>query len=226
MADVALLIHGGDRGHWLWEYYLHWFNKYWVDIERIEPIILYETKAPPATSLRKMATGVVPWGQGLIESLDKLEHKYIIYVHEDYFLTATPDFTLLYLIEKAMDRHSLNLVKMCGWWTGWDDPKNTHSKSNIVVNGEPLYLYNNNCDYLTSHQPSMWNRKFLRSTLQPQWTPWEHELKGSRKLKQRNIPIHAYRGEWPMPIAECATKDKPRKNTEKFFNILDKGEPK
>ena len=48
-----------------------------------------------------------------------------------------------------------------------------------------LYKFNNKSPYLISHQPSIINKDFLIKTLEPNESPWENEIKGTKRLKNK-----------------------------------------
>jgi len=116
---------------------------------------------------------------------------------------------------------NLNLLKCCGDWAGYIDEKTPKIDTGIMIDGlnEPLWLYNNDSQYLISHQTSIWSREFLTSTIRRGWSPWEHELQGTDFLRKINVPLHAYRGPCPFEYDETIQGGNVRPNCDKYFEV-------
>lgn len=219
---IAYLIHSGDKGRWIWPTWEHYFTKHWEPQDFIHPIFLGETDIPSCSEeVMTMLTGDVPYGRGLMEALQELaQYKYIILTHEDYFITGPVQWEVLREIEKVMDQNALSLVKCCGDWSGHISVEFPMVQCDLLVNGQRLWIYDKRSLYTTSHQPSVWNREFLLSTLQPHFSPWQHEMEGSDLIAKRSdVKIMSYRGEQPIPYAETVTAGKVRSGAERFFQI-------
>lgn len=218
---ITYIIHSGDKGAWIWPFWIKYFMQHWDFTQHVmRPLFLGETMTPDFTGTDCWLTGPVPYGEGLMRALEQIQDDYVVLTHEDYFLTGKIKYDLLAEIVALMSTHGLHLVKTCGWWSGWttDDAPMVESAITIPSTGERLWLYNPQSPYLTSHQPSIWRRDFLLSTLQPHWGPWQHELEGSDLLRQRGgFNIYSYRGEQPIPYAETVTAGKARAGAEHYF---------
>lgn len=216
---ITYLIQSGDRGEWVWPTWRYYFTKYWKDQGIITPLFIGET-VHPMLGIVMMATttGAVPWGQGMLDVLNKLDSKYVVLTHEDYFINGPIDYNLLETIEHTMDAYNLDIVKLCGEWAGWTSDVNPMIESKIIVNGQPLMHYPNTREYSISHQMSMWNREFLLSTIKPTFTPWAHEMTGSKEIaKKNNSLIYAYIGKPPIPYVETCTEGAVRHGAEIYF---------
>jgi hypothetical protein len=217
---ITYIIHSGDKGAWIWPTWERWFLKYWQAQDFITPLFLGETSTPSTIGIEKMITGPVPYGEGLINALQKIQTRYVILTHEDYFITGLIQWEVLREIEQVMDQNSLSLVKCCGNWSGHISEEYPMQQIDLIVNGQRLWLYNNRSKYTLSHQPSVWNKNFLLSTLQPHWSPWQHELDGSDLIQSRSdVKILSYRGEQPIPYAETVSAGKIREGAERFFEV-------
>jgi len=215
---ILYLIHSGDKGKWIWPTWEYWFRRYWDKQAFIDWLFLGETIVPPFENV--MTTGEVPYGQGLIEALGKLtKYRYVILTHEDYFITGEIQYAVLQEIEQVMDANALSLVKCCGWWSGHVSEEFPMKETELLVNNQKLWLYDNRSMYTLSHQPSVWNREFLLSTICQHYSPWAHELEGSDLVASRaDAKIYSYRGEQPIPYAETVSAGKIREGAERFFN--------
>ena len=212
---VLNLIHSGDKSHKVWDYWYHYFKKYYT-CNSIDTIFLTETLTKNYENVKFVHTGNVNWSNGLIEFLSDCEYDYIIYQHEDYFLTEkTNDEKLNHLIKIIID-NNYKLLKCCGHWSGF---MTENAPMKLVNEKENIWLYNNKSPYLISHQTSIWEKDFLLSTLKRDESPWQHELAGTQRLKQRNVKLYTYRGKCPLEYAETIVHGTIRKGFERFFDI-------
>ena len=217
MKDAQLLVHSGDKSERIWDYWYYYWKKYWTCKDFIDTVFLSEIKSKDFEGVKFAHTGNIKWADGLIYYLESIRDvKWIIYQHEDYFLTKETDHNTAKVLIKICQDNELNLLKCCGWWGGYID-ENAPMVENDMGGG--MWSYHNNSPYLISHQTSIWDREFLLSTLRFGETPWEHELSGTARLRQRNIPLHVYRGCSPFEYAETIVHGNVRDNCEKYFEI-------
>jgi hypothetical protein len=211
---MVALIHSGDKNSWVWKYWKYYYAKYW-DF-RIPTVFLSEEKDLNWDQVINIKSGTGPWATTLLNSLDKIHTEYIIYMHEDVFLTNHIEYNTLIELYKLMKTNDLQLIKCSGHDAGWREAENNLPKTDMKVNEEPIYLYPNHIDYLVSHQISIWNKEFFKSTLKCGESPWQHELEGTKRLRARNISIHAFCSEEnepnsrPIPHIEAVRAGKPR----------------
>lgn len=222
--DCITLVHSGDRNNHLWEYWKYYFDMYW-DFSRMNVIFLSENKTIDYNKVITKTTGNVSWSKGLKTELNNINSKYIIYMHEDYFLTAKVDFDVLEEILTHMRKRNIKLVKCCGKTGGYSSAYSDFKPTDMKVGDKYLQKYSNKTDYLISHQPSIWNKKFFNSTLKWEESPWSHEINGTIRLRRRNIPVYVYSSNedepntYPIPYKEVYGKGKIRKKCQKYFEI-------
>jgi hypothetical protein len=250
VTDLVLLCHSGDKNAWVWPYWFYYWRKNFADNGRVDTVFLGEsitpTEAPVSLKeeyccgpdMTHMKTGKdVRWGIGLAKALQKLTCGHVLYFHEDYFIDRPCDFDKLISIVNWMIYNHSAMVKCCGGWAGdpdWQAP-DAFSVTPFELapacpagieppplwKPEPMYIYNNAHGYTVSHQATIWNREFLISTLLPDYSPWDHEILGSLELSKRNIPLHVYRGEPPVPYSETVNRGKKRPGSEYLFSYVD-----
>jgi len=218
---ACLLVHSGDRGKWLWPFWHRWYAQNWNCGDVLDTVFLSETEDFDITDSRIITdkTGRAPWGSGLIHYLKRCPYKYVMYHHEDYFIDRQCQPDIVKRIITVMEQAKLNLVKCCGYWAG--DPDWERSDRSTILNypvGDfPIVQYPQKHAYLISHQSSIWNKEFLLSTIQPQYTPWCHELEGTDALRSLDIPVHIYPGPPPVPYSETVQSGKIRRGAEYLF---------
>lgn len=216
MTETIYLIHSGDKSSFMWDVWYHyWKQNYTCDYDTI---FLSENKTMDFPGVEFKHTGDVPWADGLINYLENIDAKYIIYTHEDYFLNEPTNAKVMNELIQVMKTNNMKLLKCCGLWAGcpeWED-KDALIKTNLYDN---LWKYANKNSYLISHQTAIWEKEFLYTTLKPGEDPWGHELMGTGRLRARNIPIYAYRGKNPFESAETMERGKVRSGCEKYFEI-------
>lgn len=216
MTDTIFLIHSGDQSEHVWDYWYYYWKKYYTCTE-IDTIFLCEDIAKNYPGVKFYHTGLVPWADGLIDFLSTINSKYVIYQHEDYFLTEKTNEQLLYKLINICNKYNFNLLKCCGWWSGFMTDEAPFKEAYEF--GENIWLYNNESPYLVSHQTTIWKREFLISTLRRGETPWQHELTGTARLRNRNVPLYAYRAKTPLEYAETMVHGNIREGFNKFFEI-------
>lgn len=184
MANRILwLVHAGDQSKWVWPYYSRHFVRYWPDPEHEAMDCIWLSEEEPWDCLgmfESKLTGRVPWGTGLIRFLRKDTHRYIVYNHEDYFLRQPVDVACLKNVAKVMGNYRLDVVH----WLGEVGEKRTRRyavKQTLIGRSKGLDLRWWNWDnwLMNNHQPAMWRREYLLSTIKSgYWGPWQHEDHG------------------------------------------------
>lgn len=222
MSEIALVVQCGDMGvKWI-PYFLHYYNKNWNCDDFIDTLFLFENEVPEIKTHNKNVytsqMGKVKWGQGMIDFLRKINYKYILLFHEDYFITGKQDKRLLKKLIKIMNRENMNLLKICGDWSGNTATEKKHIGE--LSNNENVFEYSRDGLYITSHQPSIWKVEYLLKTIKPEYNPWKHEMDGHGVAKDLRLPVHTYMGIAPIPFAECVTAKKIRPGCESFFEVM------
>ena len=217
MTDTIYLIHSGDKSSYMWPVWYYHYKKYYTC--EYDTIFLSENKSMDFPGVKFQHTGDVPWADGLMTYLEKITAKYIIYTHEDYFLTEPTNCKVLKDLIKLMDENDMRLLKCCGHWAGspeWHENTGQFIETNLYEN---VWRYANKNQYLISHQTSIWSRDLLYTTLKIGEDPWGHELMGTDRLRARNLPIYAYRGKSPLESAETMVSGEIREGCEHYFVI-------
>jgi hypothetical protein len=218
------LIHTGDKNAWVWKYWWYYYDKWW-NSKIIPTVFLSEELKVDLPGVSSITTGKISWSEGLVNFLKEEKDEYILYWHEDHFPLGKIDFDILLEIERAMIEYNIPLVKWCGLLSGWGGAYGKTLASDIKIGDYSLRFYPHNLDYLVSHQPSIWNRKFLIESIKIGESPWQHELDGTRRFRISKPLIMTYLGELdppdssPIPYCEGIQNGKIYPGEELRFDI-------
>lgn len=219
MKDIISIIHACDKNAYAWEGWYNRYKKYWP-IDKIPTVFLSENKPLNKEGIISLTLGT-GWQQGIIKAIDNhISEHYIIYQHEDFYLTGTVDVELLGNIFDLMKEKDADLMKCCGPHSGWKPSKTIELDDKPMDNR--IKRYANSNEYLTSHQMSIWKTEFFRSSLDMKHDNWQHELQGTIKVRKLAPIILTYQCDkhppdcQPIPYVEVIKHGKYKQH------ILDK----
>jgi hypothetical protein len=127
-------------------------------------------------------SGAGEWSDRLVTLLNKIETKYVLYAQEDHWPVKTPP-DLDKMMQKV-DKYGLlrlHLAENHRYYTTFEH--------------ENTRFFDLKSKYLVSHQPSIWDRKFLMECVSYAETPWINEYEGTKRLNirpelEKKIAIH------------------------------------
>lgn len=170
LPSCSVLVHSFDGYRRYWEGWLYFWHKY---SESSLPWTVYfatESRSPHATQLREvqhLPTGVGKWGYRLRRALESIPGEYVLYMQEDMWLTdALRSEYLLQALAHA-SKHDLLHLKLQPF---------CHHEVGLPTD------YNRSEWYVASHQPALWQKSFLLSTLHDNYSPFQHETLLNRAL--------------------------------------------
>lgn len=180
LNTTAILIHTFDGYRRYWGGFFYFYNKYY-------PVLYWPTYFAnenmdldtfnDTTRFIQIKTGTGEWGYRLLQALKQIPEEYILYIQEDMWLTSPLDQDYLYRAERTMKKHNLVHLKL--------QQNCTHK---ILEESE----VNNSLWYIISHQPALWLKTFLISTLTADMSPFQHET-------QTNVYLHQH----PEIVKKC-----------------------
>lgn len=223
MTELVSLIHSGDKAAWVWPHWYRHYSKWWTGWDKIDTVLLTETREVQFENVINLRSGPGKWGEELIRAMHSMDCRYVLYQHEDYFLTGETDPDLLIAIKDLMKNKNIPLIKCCGpgagIWRGEEEPWRVDvlKKTDLKVLGVEVLEYPHDVKYLISHQISIWNKDFLVSTVKPEYSPWEHELKGTKDLMERREKVYAIIGKTPMPYVATVRRGKIKRGHKNYF---------
>lgn len=173
---LTTLVGSCDKYSGLWHVFQICFDKYWhIDTKNL---VVTETKTVPnytTTSFQTVNNESRVWGKRIKETVYQIDTPYTFFILEDYFLKF--DLNEDKIIEWLKDMRRFNMNRL-----------------QISVSGHQKYIEQPNVayhqiapysSYLISMQPSIWNTQYLYNVLDNSYSPWDFEIKGSRKLLKK-----------------------------------------
>lgn len=185
--NIPLILHTCDKYNWLWKGWEYYFKKFWKYDNEI--IFVNETITEIPDNCKHFPTGSGQWSDRLIKALDNIQSDYVIYMQEDFWpIKEPPNIESLFNILK---KENLDAIRIC-------EPSIYYSLIDTEYENIKQFLLNS--DYLITHQFSIWNKRFFRKSLVSNETPWDHEIKGTERLKFTPCKIYIYEDKWYDPV--------------------------
>jgi hypothetical protein len=166
-SDISFVIHTFDGYKRYWSGMLHFLKKYYIHQNSIVYFANEDLDIDLPPFFQQIKCGKGTWGFRLKTALEQIPTKYVVYLQEDMWLTHYIHQNYFDQIGNYMEVNDLYSVKLFG-----------NCQHNIHC-GEDL---NNPLWYIGTHQPSMWNREFLLSTVDETMSPFKHEVNLNKRL--------------------------------------------
>jgi hypothetical protein len=124
----------------------------------------------------------VPWSNRLIESLEAIPERYVMYMQEDYFLDAPVRGELVEDCLRVVAEEGVGCVHIT--------PFGAHGGARIA---ERPYLVDvpRISHYRVSTQAAIWDKDVLLAYVRPEETVWETEILGTMRSWSRHAAIRA-----------------------------------
>lgn len=176
MNNLSVLIGTCDAYSSLWENFSICFDRYWQ--HHTQNIFVGETISVPdyvSTKFETILCGKdISWGRRMREGI-KASEDYIFFILDDYFFHYSYSEQQLNTYVEDMELHAMNRLQ-------------------ISVSGYQKYVGVGNLKYdqiaphspyLISMQPSIWRKEFLMDTLDPRYSPWDFEKRGTGRIRNK-----------------------------------------
>lgn len=204
--EITVLIGSTDKYSWLWEEFNYAFLKYFFP--KVPVYFLSETKKNPA--IKTINNGNLKWGENLMYTLSYyVPTRYVLWLQDDYFLIK--NFTkdelkddLFYVKKEGIDR--LGLCPIAYHYT--------------LDRGDGRYIkMADKSKYLLSLQPSIWEKHFLYSCLNKNYSPWDFELKGTEKIRGTGARIYINPKQWYIEVVTEGKYNKHYLNAKRIIGL-------
>ena len=188
MEDAVVLVMTCQKFEQCWEPFFLLFKKYWPECPYRVVMGTDKGKYPGVETI-SIGTDL-GWVQNCIYVLNIINAKKIIIFFEDFLPCSKFDNTRIIQLVNHSIEHNIGCLRLqpCpGPTATWD-----HDKSlGILQVGD---------NYRFSWQTAIWDKQTLLSLLDPKESPWETEVKGTKRTYLCNEPfISVKRGESPVP---------------------------
>lgn len=235
----AILVNSCDVYEDTWYPFFTLLKKYWKNIKY--PIYLNtetktykddELKIIPLNNSKKCA-----WGKRLIEALNRIDSKYVIFLLDDFLLMSDVNQEIIDECIELMDKDD-SIANFCFY------PFKSKQEDYDDGLSKKFLRRPDECEYKLNCQAGIWNRELLISFIRGHESPWEWEILGSKRasrykekfyLLKRSMPkVFNYnyqkygviRGKWSKDTVAFLEKEGIKIDYEKrgFFVPLEKKE--
>lgn len=175
--DISLLVTSCDKYSFLWSNLCKQIDKYWkVDSDKY---ILSETVQAKERGFYTIFAGKDHWSDMMIKALSVIKSEYIFVMMDDDYpnKAITEGFISEHL--NFLKDNDYNKIMFSGASTDYD----------LTHIGGKLFKYNDNSNYQTSLQPSIWRKSFLQECLVHGMNPWQFEVEGTNRIKGRDNKV-------------------------------------
>ncbi len=188
-SSVALVVSSCDAFFDAWGPFAAFFEKFWGDCP-LDLFLLTNELEIRSPRLRGIAVGEDRgWSSNLIVALERIEHPYVLYFQEDYFLMAPVERAQL----AADFAHVINGGADSLCFRARSKPEAAPQPVNDRFGVVPL-----DSDGRTRCQVTLWKRSALQSILREGETAWNFEARGSARTQEMQILSYASRENAPI----------------------------
>lgn len=214
--DISLLVHTCDNYFKFWPGMLFSLDFNW-DFEKIpvywasEEISIHETKFQcrgldykPNSNIKQIFTGKTNkdgFSTRLINALNKIQNKWVIYIQEDmWLLSQIPNnvFSELILFADIKNVDSIKIHTKLNYYDNYNLETTNHFINNIRIQ-----KYSQGDNFLHSHNATIWNREYLLSNLVENEDPWVNEMNGSKRMSSSQHNHFHYNIHWYSQPGVC-----------------------
>lgn len=184
----SVLVSSCDAYEDLWFPFFTILKKQWLELKDYNIVLNTESKIYQHEGLNIKCFSLydkgkrIPWGKRLIETLQRIDSKYIIFLLDDFFVTDIVDQTI---IDKCVD-YLEQKDKIATF--GFVPSSNISRKKSNEFTG--FELRNRTEKWRINTQAAIWRRDKLISYIRPHETAWEWELYGSERSQRYEDDIY------------------------------------
>jgi len=169
--NLSILVSSCDKYAACWGAFCHGLEKYWPAHPNRLYFITNQLKAPCGVSLKTGADR--GWATNLLDALERVDTPFILYTQEDYWIRQpVPDLAIRdylgYLIASQADYIRLYPAP------GPDDTWLVDERLGVIAASS---------HYRASLQMALWRKEVLKALLDPNESPWDFEVKGTRRSR-------------------------------------------
>ncbi|MGH7936698.1 MAG: hypothetical protein ACREF8_06785, partial [Chthoniobacterales bacterium] len=194
-SSIAILVSSCDAFFDAWKPFVAFFEKFWSDCP-LDAFLLTNQLTVRSDRFQPLATGEDrAWSSNLLAALARLPHPYVLYLQEDYFLTAP--VARAQLAQDFAEAVAVEADSLC-----------FHAR----VEPDPGFRWLNDrygamaidSDFRTRCQVTLWKRSALQSILREGETAWNFEARGSARTQAMEILSYKRLDDPPIPYLMSA----------------------
>lgn len=192
-----------DDNMFILKYFQYFFNKYWDKNIKVkilgfkQPEFTLEENFEFVSLAPKQLNGAQGWTNHLLEYFSNIDDEFFIFGLDDFMIARPVNLKSFETCKRAMESNKKigRIDLQCGLQYG-------RSPSAVLPYGVfdglkflKLKQYSanndwmNNSTYRVSAAFSIWRKEWFIKTLQPNWSPWQWELLGSRLTEQDGYEV-------------------------------------
>lgn len=189
--ELAVVVSSCDRYSDLWTPFFFFFFRYWEDCPYPIFLVANHKKYNDPRVTTVLVGEDLDWSSNLKRALLDIRYPYALLLLDDYFLKGPVNSKRihdLFLYMKQKEAGCLRLFPSPGPDTPCQDNKGV---GEIAVGAR----------YRISLQAAIWRKETLLELLREGESPWELEIKGSRRADDVEVPFLSVSREdpWPLP---------------------------
>lgn len=179
--QIPIVLHTCDSYKKFWNPWFYYCKKFLKDYKIY---FLTEEEEPDFSSeVICIKTGKEEWGERLLRGLKKIPEKNIYYMQEDFWPCKPMD---LQVYNDMFVNYQMDALRIDG---------RSYLYSLNPIKGK-LYKFQQNSQYLMTHQFSLWNKEFLSKNINPKHNPWISEIEQSKTMATKPHSIYLYDEQW------------------------------
>ena len=217
--QTAIVLHGCDRYLFLYKGFEIFFRKHWpVSHFDLSYFAVTERADYQSDLFANIKSGTGEWADRLLSALEQVPQSRIIYFQEDFWLNRDFDRSLLeaLLSLDSIGKAPLTSLKL---HHGYRSAEKVGEVGNRAIHR----LDKENSEYLMSHQVTLWDKGFLKQSLNAGESAWENEILGTERLRRQRANL--YQVELADNFyAQVSLKGRFNQNVQQFVEQLDVGD--
>ncbi len=188
--SVAIVVSSCDAFFDTWRPFTFFFRKFWDDCPFPVYLIINRLRIR-SNFIRAIEVGRDKgWASNMQRALDQVAEPYVLYMQEDYFLTAPVDRSQLAGDFAYAFEHDAASFCFFG---------RSQLESDYVHINDRFGILPPDSDYRTRCQVTLWKRDVLAATLRPGETAWNMEARGSARTRDLLALSYTYKNGGPIP---------------------------
>ena len=174
--DITLLIGTCDAYLDLIPNYLTLLGRY----SKIQnPIIIGETQNLDINFIT--TPGKKEWGERILEGLEGVNTKYILFTLDDYYF-QTPIDEYVDASIQIMESNNIDKVSFIS-------NKHFRNYNLIPTSIDNFYMMDSSCRWLATLQMGIWKTEVFKEVLKPTYSPWDFEINGRNALTNKKCAV-------------------------------------